>query len=219
MESPYVHSPCPTCGHIDLGPTTPDVQAIDDRAIPSNETTLAIAKTAQVQAEVSRLQAETILLLLQPKRNVVTQHGQPRVDPATRALSIPQDVPEGMLISEPAGSISVAEWEALGEARLRELDTALEKIMATAMIVNIPWESVGVTIHTELAAAGFVFNNMGNNNDFDGIAEWQVAQNPTLSNLVRVRAAADSARLTFVNHRWMGEMLRIVVRLIELRGL
>lgn len=212
MESPDVHSPCPTCGHIDLAPPTPDAQAIYNDAIPSNETTLALAKTAQVQAE-------TILLLLQPQRNVVTHYGQPRVDTAAPALSTPQDVPEGMLISEPAGSISVAEWEALGEARLRELDTALEKIVATAMIVNIPWESVGVTIHTELAAVGFVFNNMGNNNDFDAIAEWGVAQNATLSKLVRVRAAADSARLTAVNHRWMGEMLRIVVRLIELRGL
>lgn len=219
MESPDAHSPCPTCGNSNTALPTPEVEAIDDGAIPENETTLAIAKAAQVQAEVSRLQAETILLLLQPKRNVVTHHGQPRIDPTTPALSIPRDVPAGMLISETAGSISVAEWEALGEARLRELDTALEKIVATAMIVNIPWESVGVFIHTELAAVGFVFNGLGNNNDFDAIAEWQVAQNATLSNLVRVRAAADSARLTLINHQWMGDMLRIAVRLIELRGL
>lgn len=219
MESPDLDSTCPTCGNIYIAPPTLEVQAIDDGAIPENETTLAIAKAAQVQAEVSRLQAETILLLLQPKRNVVTHHGQPRVDPVTTALSIPRDVPAGMLISETAGSISVAEWEALGEARLRELDTALQRIVATALVVDIPWESVGVIIHTELAAVGLVFNNMSNNNDFNAIAEWQVAENTTLSNLVRVRAAADSARLTFINHRWMGEMLRIVVRLIELRGL
>lgn len=124
-----------------------------------------------------------------------------------------------MIVSENAGSISVADWETLSEARLRDLDTALQRIVGTTMVVNIPWESVAVNIHRELATAGFVFKAMGNNNDFDAIAVWNVAQDPTLSNLVRVTAAADSARLTLDNHRWMGEMLRIVVRLMELRGM
>lgn len=176
---------------------------------------VALLEVARLQANVAHLQAEAILALLQ--RDTL----KPVVSVAqhTPAACSPADIPTGMLINERVGSISIADWESMTEARLRRLDLALKKIVETAMVPSIAWKQVGVVIQSELASAGFVFSTVCDSTKYGDTGGWKEAENKALPDLVRVRGAARDAARAMGTYMWMEEMLRILVRLMELRGM
>lgn len=182
---------------------------------------LATAEVARLQAEVARLQAEAMLVLLQranPIPNLVAHHSIPVVAQPTPAQASSGGVPAGMIICEQVGSISVADWEAMSDARLRALDGALRTIVERAMISKISWNNVGLVIQEELATVGFVFNKTCDSVKYHGTGGWKVAEDKSLPDLVRLRGAARDARSALGTYMWVDEMMRIAVRLMELRG-
>lgn len=186
------------------------------------DVTLAMAEVARLQAEVARLQGEAVLVLLQrdnPTPNLAVHHSPSVVSHQTPAQSSLGALPAGMLISEHVGSISIADWEALSEARLGALDGALKKIMERAMIPSISWKNVGLVIQEELATVGFVFNKTCDSIKYHSTGGWKVAEDKSLSDLVRIRGAARDASSWFGEAMWVDEMIRIAVRLMELRGI
>lgn len=160
--------------------------------------------------EVARVQAHALLALI--------EHNQPSVavlaSPQPRAREI-----HAMVISERVGSISVEHWEGMSKERLGDLDRALKRIIDTVMVPIIPWTQIAGTIHSELAAVGFRFKTAGECLPLNEHGDWDEAANATLSRLVRSRAAASAARSDAGTSWWVDEMMRILVRLIELRGM
>lgn len=174
--------------------------------------------TVPVMAEVARLQAEAILALLQ-RDNQVNYRSHPALVSRSPVPSIPTDLPTGMLISSSTGSISIADWEVMSEVRLRRLDTALKTIVDTAMVEGVSFPEVGLIIQRELEEAGFVFNTVCDTTKYQDTGGGKEAEDESLSDLVRVRAARRGAVAELGNAIWVEEMLRITVRLMELRGI
>lgn len=167
-------------------------------------------------AEVARLQAETILALIQrgyPNPNAVTCLHR------SVAKTIATELPPGMLIHSSIGSISLVEWDAMSEANLRQLDTALRKIVETVLIPSITWKTIGIGIQRELAAAGFVFHTAHETLVIDQTVSWKEAADKSFSDLVRIRAARTSVRAAITQDVWVEELLGVAVRLMELRGM
>lgn len=173
-------------------------------------------------AEVARLQAVTLLTLIQHNAltpNPVVPHSNLAVAHPPQAQSSPMDFPAAMIISENVGSISVAEWEGMSEDRLLGLDRALKAIIETTMVAGISWGDVAAKMQSELTTAGFVFNPACDSTKYPASGGWKDAENKSLSDMVRIRGAANDARTAFRTWSWVDAMVRITVRLMELRGM
>lgn len=180
--------------------------ATNPRDFPVTTTNDAMAALV----EVVRVQANALLTLI--------EHNKPLV--AVPASSQPRGREiHGMVISERVGSISVEHWEEMSKDSLGDLDRALERIIDTVMISSISWNQIANTIHSELAAVGFRFKTAGECLPLNQDRDWAEAATAKLSRLVRARAAASAARSDAGTSWWVDEMMRILVRLIELRGM
>lgn len=186
----------------------------------SNQATAAIT-------EVARLQAHTVLAVVQrgtpdatpPVSSRVPAPANDKPLPAAKVIPAAKAIPTGLVISERVGSISVADWERMSNDRFSNLDRALRRIVTKTMVPGAAWDQTGVTIQRELAAVGFVFKTQQELSPVNEEMGWHKAENSGLSDLVRMRAAVDVGRSELGGHWWVDEMTRIVVRLMELRGL
>lgn len=187
----------------------------------SNQLTAAITEVARVQAHavlsvVQRESADpgrTLPSLVTPQTNDTT--------PQTNDTPIPaaNEFPTGMIISERVGSISVAQWIRMSNDNLNDLDAALNRIVSKTMIQDGEWDKTGIIIQAELAAVGFVFKAESELSEVNGTRDWELAENTGLPGMMRMRAAASAARSDLGSVWWADEMVRIVVRLMELRGM
>lgn len=66
---------------------------------------------------------------------------------------------------------------------------------------------------------GFVFKTESELSAINDSRDWKLAENSGLSDLVRMRAATSAARADLGSNWWADEMVRIVVRLMELRDM
>lgn len=200
-------------------PTPTPVMKPTDCVQTSPSVTVAMAEAARLQADVARLQAEAILALIQ-RGNTAPTSPSNRYPPAlTQRQPTAADLPEGMLISGSVGSISVADWEAMSETRLRGLDSALSLIVETALLPGVTWNTVGEIIQGELAAAGFVFNTACDSTKYTEQGGGKESEDQSLSDIVRMRAAARGTKEALGASMWVDEMVRIALRLMELRGM
>lgn len=184
----------------------------------SSSLTAAMAEAARLQADVARLQAEAILALIQ-RDNLIPPSPIHHHDPApTKRTTSAADLPDGMVISSSVGSISVADWEAMREARLRRLDGALAKITETALLSSVSWKQAADIIHRELAVVGFVFNTACDSTKYSEKDSGTESEDKSLSDIVRMRAAARGTTNALGMSMWVDEMVKIAVRLMELRG-
>lgn len=162
--------------------------------------------TTAVLAHAVRAQSEAILSLLS------------RADPPP----IPAPSPThrcGTVISERIGCITVEQWDGLSQASLAQLDYVLMKTIDPPVFSN-SWLKLAGIIRDDLAAIGFVFKTVEQCSQFDPTAEYGVVKNLQLPALVRMRAAVMSSRPTQDSHQWwVDEVMRIVLRLMELRGM
>lgn len=188
-----------------------------DAPSPAQETQ-QLLKTASTTtaslAEAVRVQSQTILGLIErdsqkPEKSII-------------ALAPPKTTHArgGMVISERVGSISVEQWDGMSHGRLQELDRVLEKSIDTTMLSGIGWVPAAVIVPDELAAVGFVFKTWEECLTSDTARDWTVAGDRTLPHLVRMRAVASASRPGQDDPQWwVDEIMRIVVRLMELRGM
>lgn len=197
---------------------TPETLAPADCVYNSSSVTAVMAEAARLQSEVARLQAEAILALIK-RDTLIPPSPVHRHDAApTQRTTNAAELPDGMLISSSVGSISVADWDAMREARLRRLDSALTKIVAMALIPSVPWKQAAEIIQRELAAVGFVFNTVCDSTRYSEKDSGTESEDKSLSDIVRMRAAARGTTNALGTALWMNEMVMIAVRLMELRG-
>lgn len=186
----------------------------------SNQVTTAIT-------EVARLQAHAVLAVVQRENSDPTPtisssvpvQGNDKAIPAAEVIPTAKATLAGMVISERVGSISVVDWERMSTDNMSDLDRALRRIVKKTMVPGVDWGETGATIQRELAVAGFGFKTAGELTTLDEGRDWVIAENVGLSDLVRMRAAVSAARSDLGSDWWADEMVRIVVRLMELRGL
>lgn len=102
---------------------------------------------------------------------------------------------------------------------LGDLDQALKKLVNTTTL-EISWRELGLMIHRELAAVGLTFKTAEECLQKDISRDWTVAQNTPLPDPVKMRAVASAPRHeTNTSRWWKDEMVRIVVQLMEFRGM
>lgn len=177
------------------------------------------ANNATAMAEVVRAQSQALI--------AVVEHNNPTAQPAPLTLA-PSNlnfyggtvISGGMVLNERVGSISVTEWDEMSDDRLMELDRVLKNLIDTVMLANTGPILRAGTVRIQLATVGFVFQGLsewlGRNKERD----FAVARDTSLPHLVRMRAAASAWRPVQDDSQWwVDEMMRVVVRLMELRGM
>lgn len=176
----------------------------------------ATADGAKAVAEAARLGASPIIgtaeraapQLLGPHESIVRI---PSIEPSKL-----REVGDGpFVLNERVGSISVAAWEGLSEEKLKELDDALRGIAGKASRAGLGWGEAGEVIEQELAAVGLQFateSHFSVQKIYLGHAK-----DSSLSDLMRVHAMKWACK--FGMTKWYAdEMIRVVQRLMELRG-
>lgn len=109
----------------------------------------------------------------------------------------------------------------MSDDRLQELDRVLEKLIDTTMLSGIGWQGTAGIVRDELAAVGFVFQTIEQCLTSDTARDWGMARDRALPRLVRMRAVASASRPAQDEPQWgwVDEIMRILVRLMELRGM
>lgn len=102
----------------------------------------------------------------------------------------------------------------MSDGDLEDLDRVLKKTVNISFMGT--WMDLAVRIHAELAAVGLVFKTVDECLPPNTSRDWKVADNTALGELVRMRAVASASRGDDKTKWWVDEMVRIVVRLMEL---
>lgn len=167
---------------------------------PANDTTAVLA-------DAVRAQSQAILSLLSRP----TPPPTPTPNPNHRCSTV---------ISERIGSITVEQWDGLSPTVLAQLDYILMKPIDPPLYSANSWYALAVLIRNDLAAIGLVFKTFDQCSQFDPSADGKLAKNVQLPALVRMRAAVSASRPAQDGNRWWAdEVMRIVLRLMELRGM
>lgn len=106
----------------------------------------------------------------------------------------------------------------MSEARLRGLDGALTKIVETALVSGVSWKQVADIVQRELAVVGFVFNTACDSTKYNEKGCGKESEDRSLSDIVRMRAAARGTTVNLGTAMWVDEIVKIAMRLMELRG-
>lgn len=105
--------------------------------------------------------------------------------------------------------------------RIRELDATLARIVNKICAPNIGWTALGVVIQEELSTVGLQFAThtlfVAGNEGTDW-GNWKRARDTASSHLKRIGFMVESSRCVSGTQWYPDEMLRIVKRLMELRG-
>lgn len=125
---------------------------------------------------------------------------------------------EALVISERVLSITLEQWEAISEERLRELDGVLSRIVTRACIEAITWGTISSIIRDELAAFGFNFTPAMNFSAKRLPGDWVRVADAEVGDLARIRAVGAASRGELGSQWHLDEMIRVVQRLMELRG-
>lgn len=123
------------------------------------------------------------------------------------------------VISERVGSISLKEWDALSEERLRVSDDTLNRIVTkiSAPGNSISWVAIGATIHQELATFGFHFDTSESYAAGHKTRTWTESRVVALRPRARIMIGSEACRAELGTGWYTDEMIRIVHRLMELR--
>lgn len=205
MSQPTETQHCRGCSCHDAPQAAQDTQQLVDLIKSAHSATAALA-------EVVRAQSQALV--------AVVERNNPQPNPATPIMAQPDTKPvDGMVISERIGSISVAQWDEMSDDQLRTLDQILEGVANMILLENIGSMNIARAVRTDLASMGLVFKNLSECLPLNRPRDWALARDRSLPELVRMRAVASASRPTKDGSEWwIDEMMRVVVRLMELRG-
>lgn len=191
---------CPGCSSLDA----PD---------PAQQLVKTADDTIATLVEAVRVQSHAILALI--------ERGSPKPEQSIISLPSPKTNPRcGTVISERVGSISVEQWDGMSNERLIELDCVLKNLVDTTLLTGKSWLDLAMLVRRDLARVGFAFKTEGECGSADGLRDWEVAGNKALPYLVRMRTLASLSMPTKDGAQWWAdEMMREVLRLMELRGI
>lgn len=189
---------CPGCSSLDA----PD---------PAQQLVKTADDTMATLVDAVRVQSHAILALI--------ERGSPKPEQCIIALPPPKTNPRcDTVISERVGSISVEQWDGMSNDQLIELDCVLKNIINTTLVEGGAWTELAINIHRDLAKVGFAFKTEAECGSVDISRDWRVAKNNALPHLVRMRALASASKPTMDGDQWwVDEMIRVVVRMMELR--
>lgn len=126
-----------------------------------------------------------------------------------------------LLISERVGSVSQEFLDGMTREEKKRLDTSLRKIVVATCTAGcvVSWVDIASMVRAELATVGFQFaTDESLVDDNAATLDWCPVTDVYFSDLKRVNCALAYSRGISGPH-WIGdEMLRIVRRLIALRG-
>lgn len=123
-----------------------------------------------------------------------------------------------LVISERVGTVSLELWEGMSQDKLKQLDGVLSRIVQRICDKGIGWGPTGSIIQEELAAFGLRFATPSYFPETDRSLDWKRAADTNSSDLARIQGLSDHCR-PFLGHDWYtDEMIRVVQRLMELRG-
>lgn len=164
-------------------------------------------------AEVVRAQSQALI--------AIVVRDNPQHHPAPLTLTQPNPNSAGaMVINERVGSISVAQWEGMSDVRLRELDRILTNVVNMTLKESTGLMHIARTARADLAFLGLVFKSVGECLTLNNPRDWARARDTSLPELVRMMALASASRPAKDGCEWwIDEMMRVVVRLMELRGM
>lgn len=174
------------------------------------ENTILTAENAGLKADVLRITSETTRII---------GGGGAQMQLETWTAAAVTDVPAlKLLISERVGSVSEEQFARLTEDGGSKLDAALKRIITRTCCSGVgPWPVGAKIIRDELATVGLhlssakAFSNKRHQ-------DWQNAKNPVFSDLRRITYALGNCRASIGTDWYPDEMVRIVKRLMELRG-
>lgn len=108
----------------------------------------------------------------------------------------------------------------MSDDRLRELDRILRNVVNMTLQESTGLMHIAWTARAELASIGLVFHSGGECLPLNNTRDWARARNTLLPELVRMRALASASRPSKDGCEWwIDEIMRVVVRLMELRGM
>lgn len=203
-------------------PGCPAVPISEERnALGAGDTRLALeviktmADATLAVAEIAQLRATPVAAPAMAKN---VSH------PVTEQIAEPQQTsqrprlgakaPPVLVISERSGSISAELWDGMTEDELKELDAVLSGIVKQICVTPITWDAIGEVIDKELRKFGFQFCSAG----VVGEVGWGATNDQSLSDIARVKLGLLSSKQGIGAQWYPDEMLRIVHRLMELRG-
>lgn len=197
---------CNGCCCLDAPIPVPASHRIIDRVPPATD-------TSTVLAEAVRTQSQCILALL-------SRDGPGPQVPPVIAVAAPEVSPRcDTVLSERIGSISLAQWEAMDDAALLALDEVLMRVVDSPKFSTHTMFKLAVLVRNALATVGLEFKRVDECDGLDAARDFAVLGDKTLPVLVRMKAAASAARPGDDCERWAEEVMRVVVRLMELRGM
>ncbi|KAL0635439.1 hypothetical protein Q9L58_005647 [Maublancomyces gigas] len=191
---------CPGCSSLDA----PD---------PAQQLVKTADDTMATLAEAVRVQSHAILALI--------ERGSPKPEQPVIALPSPKTNTRGRtVISERVGSISVEQWDDMNNDQLIELDCVLKNLVDTTLLSGKSWGELAMFVRRDLAGVGFAFKSEDECGSADTPMDWQLVGNKSLPYLARMRSVASASKPTGDGAQWWAdEMMRVVVRLMELRGI
>lgn len=201
--------------------TAADTRLLLEAVKSATDATKAIAEVAQLQARAEASCREVEAMSLNTKTmNDSTTVASTQTGPEKRAGQAGMTAPGALVISERVGSITLEEWEGMSEGRLKKLDDALKRIITG---ITVPpainsWENIATVIHQELSKAGLQFAAVGDFDTYLATQDWDVAENVSSPDLARIRSVVKASKVQGGKHWYPDEMVRIVQRLMELRG-
>lgn len=217
----------------DLGPT--DARLILEVMKLAAETAKTLGETARLQSETTAQLAAAIAATTTATERKRPLVGGPAAQTPTKAESATKlalgvqvfrhgqwagRLRDGtaMVIDGRVGSVSVEMWEAMSDQRLAVLDAALTRIVSQLLKSGISGVGMGTTIQEELAMVGLVFAPASHFTENVAAKEWKDASDTALPVLVRIDHALENFRVGLGQFWYSYEMLRVVQRLMELRG-
>lgn len=107
----------------------------------------------------------------------------------------------------------------MSDDSFRELDRILKNVVNMTLQESTGLMHIARTARADLACIGLVFKSVGECPTLNNPREWVRARDASLPQLVRMRALASASRSAKDGCEWwIDEMMRVVVRLMELRG-
>lgn len=142
-----------------------------------------------------------------------------RVQPPVIQLVAPANpTREVIAVNERVGWIPLKWLQELSEEKSKELDTVLKRIVGRVCLPEVRFEAIGLMIREELATVGISFPRSEQFRVGSGGYKWRRVVNASSSDLARVYSIADAFRPGDDEEWYSSDMLRVVQRLMELRG-
>lgn len=175
------------------------------------ENSRLLAETERVTAEATRVAAEAVRL---EAENTSLKGEVARItSQAASTAANGGGLAKTPVISERVGSVTQEFWAGMSESGKKELDDVLKRIVVKICPGGMRWEGMGTVIREELSTVGLRFATGASSGN-----GWGQAKDANLPEMKRITSLLSCSVDNIGTALYPDEMIRIVKRLLELRG-